>query len=295
MVRPFSLLIAAFALAASGIAHGQDTLSPQRGSVELSSANASLELGRDFAFYGPEDTRRIVVDIWENPPTEADGVLGLVMPAGSSPRDRSWGALVTWEPVGWVSADDARSADYDALMREMQSEARDRNAQGRGDGFAAVKVVGWAQRPAYDSVAHAVSWARTLRFADAEDDPDTLHYDVRILGRYGVLSLNIVGDETQLPEIREAARELKSRVQFAPGARYEDFDRESDDVAGYGIAGLVASGAGLAVAKNLGVFAVLAKLAQPIGAALLVLALALATPFRRIFRKAGKAGKPATR
>ena len=84
-------------------------------------------------------------------------------------------------------------------------------------------------------------------------------------------------------------------MQFAPGARYEDFDRESDDVAGYGIAGLVASGAGLAVAKNLGAFAVLAKLAQPIGAALLVLALALATPFRRIFRKAGKAEKPATR
>ena len=271
------------ALVATNVAAQEGDPVPQTGQVELSRAQASIDLGDKFVFYGPGDTRTILVDNWENPPSEADGVLGMVMPAGTSPRDRAWGAIVTYEDIGWVSSDDARTADYGALLSKMQADAMRTNDLRRREGYPDVSVVGWAQEPRYDSVAHSVTWGRELGFQDG--GANALHYDLRLLGRYGVLSLNMVGEMDQLAQMRAAAGDLAGRTSFDAGARYDDFDEARDEAAGYGIAGLVAAGAGAAVAKNIGVFAMLAKLAQPIGIALLVLAAALATPFRRLFRR----------
>ncbi|WP_052761740.1 DUF2167 domain-containing protein [Aurantiacibacter luteus] len=278
-------------LAAPLHAKGDSDLAPRSGEIMLPEARARLDLGGDYRFYGPADTRLILVDIWENPPAEADGVLGLVMPAASDPRERSWGAIVTWEPLGWVSAEDARSADYDALMRQMQTETLAANDIRRDEGFPEVTLEGWAQRPRYDSVHRAVTWGRQLSYADG--GPDGLHYDLRLLGRRGVLSLDMVGEMDQLPEIRAAAADLAERARFDPGARHVDYDEARDEAAGFGIAGLVGAGTGLVVAKNVGLLALLAKLAQPIGVALLVLAAALATPLRRLFRR--NEADPATR
>ena len=262
-------------------------LAPRQGDVVVKEASAELALGDDYRFYGPEDTRTIVVDMWENPAGEADGVLGMVMPADATPQDRSWGAILTYEDIGWVSAEDARTADYDALLSEMQAEAMRANDARRAGGFPTVTVTGWAQQPRYDSVGHTVSWGRRLSYADG--GPDGLHYDLRLLGRHGVLSLNIVATMDQIHEVRAAADELAKRASFEPGHRYGDFDEARDDVAGYGIAGLVATGAGVAVAKNVGLLAMLAKFAQPIGIALLVLAAAIATLFRKISRRKERA------
>ena len=252
------------------------TLSPETGRIELTEADAVIDLGNAFQFYGSTDARTILVDIWENPPSEADGVLGIIMPAGATPDQRSWGAIVTWEPIGWVASDDARGADYDELLAQMQADTREGNAQRRAEGFPEVQIMGWAQEPQHDSVANTVSWARELRFFDG--GPHALHYDLRLLGRYGVLSMNIVGEMDQLPEIRTGAEELTRRASFNAGSRYSDFDDERDTVANYGVAGLVATGVGVALAKNLGFWALLAKLAQPIGIVLLVLVAALITP-----------------
>ncbi|VVT16843.1 DUF2167 domain-containing protein [Erythrobacter sp. EC-HK427] len=258
-------------------------LSPRGGVIALPEAQASIDLGEAYDFYGPADTRRILVEMWENPAREAEGVLGLIMPRGSSPQQRGWGAIVTWEDIGYVSSETARDADYDALLGQMQAAVRSGNAGRRADGYTNVQLLGWAQRPEHDSVANTVTWGKEFTFFDGE--PNTLHYDLRVLGRNGVLSLNVVGSIEQLPEIRSAAQDLGRRTRFDPGARYADFDAERDEVAGYGIAGLVATGAGVAIAKNVGVWALFAKLLQPLGIALLILAAALATPMRRLFGK----------
>lgn len=258
-------------------------LSPQSGTIALTQADAEVALDSEYVFYGPADARTILVDIWENPPSEAEGVLGIIMPAASSPHERSWGAIVTWEPIGWVASDDARDADYDALLAQMQADARVLSRERRAAGYPEVQVMGWAQEPQHDSVANTVSWARELRFFDGS--PHALHYDLRLLGRRGVLSMNMVGEMDQLTDIRVGAGELARRTSFNPGARYADFDAERDEMASYGVVGLVATGVGVAVAKNLGVLALLGKLAQPVGIALLILAAALLTPIRRLFAR----------
>ena len=254
----------------------------KNGRITLYEAQAVLELGNRYDFYGPNEARTIIVDIWENRPDQADGVLGIIMPAGVSPRDEGWGGSITYEATGWVSNEDARNADYDALLREMQEQARADNLARRKEGYPAIEIVGWAQEPQYDSVSHTLVWARELDFDDS--DTNALTYDMRLLGREGVLSINFVTDMDKLPAIRRAAGDVVQSAQFKAGARYEDYEEASDDAAGYGLAGLVASGAGLAVAKQLGFFALLLKFAKPL---LVGLGIALAlffAPARRWLR-----------
>lgn len=266
-----------------------DGLSPRSGMVEIAPANATLDLGNEYIFYGAEDARAILLDLWDNPPLEAEGVLGLVMPAGATPLSGDWAGVVTFEQSGWVSSDDARGADYDALLVQLQEANAQANAQRRAEGHAAVDIVGWAQAPQYDSVSHAVIWARELDYADAE--VNTLNYDLRMLGSEGVLSINMVSVMPELAEIRLAARDFADHARFDEGFRYEDFDAATDEEAGYGIAGLVAGGAGLAVAKKAGLFALIFNFAKPLALGLLVLVGAFAVFSRRRSRaEAGRGG-----
>jgi uncharacterized membrane-anchored protein len=118
-----------------------------------------------------------------------------------------------------------------------------------------VHVVGWAQPPAYDVGAHSLIWARELNFEGQQIH--SLNYDVRLLGRRGVLSLNMVATMPDIRAVRGAANLLASTASFDTGARYADFDSATDKEAGYGLAGLVAAGAGVAAAKKLGLLAIL--------------------------------------
>jgi uncharacterized membrane-anchored protein len=213
-----------------------------------------LHLGKAYYFLDAADAKRVIVEAWGNPPSSAEGVLGLVIPAGRIFAN-SWGAVVTWEPTGWVSDKDAKSTDYGKMIKQIQDGEDEANRQRAHDGFSAVHLVGWAQAPTYDPAAHSAIWARDIQFGG--EKADTLNYDVRLLGRRGVLSLNMVATMPELPQIRTAATELARTAAFDTGARYADYKPGVDKSAGYGLAGLVAAGLGLAAVKKFGLLAVI--------------------------------------
>ena len=108
---------------------------------------------------------------------------------------------------------------------------------------------------------------------------------MRKLARTGVLSLNMVDVMPNLPAIRTAAVDLGKTVQFDGGARYGDFDKSTDKMADYGLAGLVAAGAGVLIAKKLGIIGLLLVFLKK--GIVIVLALA-AGGWRWIKRKLGR-------
>ena len=230
-----------------------DSEHPHWGDVMVPGADAMLHLGKAYYFLDAADAKRVIVEAWGNPPSAAEGVLGLVIPAGKNFSD-SWGAVVTWEASGWVDDKDASSTDYSHLIKQIQDGEDEENRQRQHDGFPTSHLIGWAQPPTYDAAAHSAIWARDIQFGGQHDD--TLNYDVRLLGRRGVLSLNMVDSMPDLPQIRAAAKDLARTATFDPGARYADYKPGIDKSAGYGIAGLVAAGLGVAAAKKLGLLAV---------------------------------------
>lgn len=265
-----------------------DSQHPQFGDVRLAGPNVTLHLGQKFYFLSPEEAK-VILKEWGNPPEAADGVLGIVFPSGKTFVDQTWGAVLTFEPSGFVTDKDADKADYDKMIRDEQDTEAADNAQRQKQGFQAMHLVGWAQPPTYDKANHFLVWARDLKVTGEE--VDTLNYDLRILGRRGVLSLNLVSKMPDLASTRVDANELAAAVKFDSGSAYGDYQAGTDKKAEYGIAGLVAAGLGLAAAQKLGLLAVVLLFAKK--AIVLIVAgfAAVAAWFRR---RVGGRKPPAT-
>src|SRR6185436_3404448 len=119
------------------------------------------------------------------------------------------------------------------------------------EGFKAVKLVGWAEPPSYDAATHKLYWAKDLVFGS--NTQHTLNYNIRILGRRGVLVLNAVSGMDLLPTVRGESKSLLAAVEFNEGHRYTDYLPGKDKAAAYGVAGLIAG----AAAAKLGLFKLL--------------------------------------
>lgn len=230
------------------------SLAYRTGTIDLSEAGARIALGDGYRFLGPEETERVLTEAWGNP-ASTEAPLGMIVPVGASVAAAdSFGIIVHYVADGHVDDDDAEDIDYTELLAEMKTATREGNAARRAAGAPDLELVGWAEPPHYDDANHRLYWAREL---SATGEPmHTLNYDVRVLGRKGVLGLNAVGRMDQLEEIGPAMESLLGAVELETGHRYQDFDPDLDDVAAYGIGGLIAG----KVAMKVGLFAGLLKL-----------------------------------
>ena len=82
-------------------------LHPVTGDIRIPEANAVLHLGEDYYFLPPNEAQLVLTEGWGNPAEVADGVLGMVFPAGRTFADDTWGAVITYEASGYVSDSDA--------------------------------------------------------------------------------------------------------------------------------------------------------------------------------------------
>jgi uncharacterized membrane-anchored protein len=229
-------------------------LHKQSGDIAIPGANATLHLGDRYYFIPADEAATVLTKVWGNPPSATEGVLGVVIEKGKSIYDNVWSAVVTYEDTGYVSDKNAKTEDYDKVEQQIRDGEADDNAQRQKEGYPAIHLVGWAQPPSYDPTLHSLIWARDLKFSDAP--VDSLNYDVRLLGRKGVLSLNMLSTMNDLPDVRAAAADFGKAATFNPGSTYADYDASVDKTATYGLAGLVAAGAGIVIAKKLGFLAI---------------------------------------
>ncbi len=214
-----------------------ESLDFQHGEIALPNGVATLHVPDNFYYLSPQDADRVLVDAWGNPP--GDSTLGMLFPADVSPLDmNAWGVTIEYQADGYVSDEDAANLDYDDLLKEMQAETRAYNQERIDSGYPPIELLGWASQPHYNASSHKLYWARELQFGD--DPEHTLNYNIRALGRQGVLVLNFIASMHQLPEIEANLDTVLAMAEFDQGHRYEDFDPDVDQMAAYGIGALVA-------------------------------------------------------
>lgn len=146
----------------------------------------------------------------------------------------------------------------------MRSDIRSSNSDRVNAGYDVVELLGWAEPPHYDSASKKLYWAKELGFGDS--DETTLNYEIRALGRRGVINVTFIAATRQLDEINASRESVLSMAEFNDGHRYTDFNPGIDKVAAYGIGALVAGkvaakvgllGAGLLLLKKFGFFLLL--------------------------------------
>jgi len=245
------------ALMEAKMKHLMDSISSsyqyQTGQITIGENLATLQVPSGFRYLNPAQSKQVLEDLWGNPPGQTS--LGMIFPEKLGPLDSSSFAFnLTYEDMGYVKDGDADDINYDDLLKNIKKDSEEENKARAKEGYEPISIIGWASQPFYDKDKKILHWAKEFKVGDYPEN--TLNYDVRVLGRKGVLSMNAIGLMSQLEPIKSSIPAITSAVAYTDGNKYSDFSKSSGDkVAAWTIGGLVA---GKILAKA-GLFAILAK------------------------------------
>jgi uncharacterized membrane-anchored protein len=229
----------------------------EKGTVTISNGIATLTIPAGYKFLNATQSQYVLEDIWGN--LKDNSVLGMVFPEQSGPfSDSSFAYVITFDEMGYVKDGDADDINYTDLLKTMKEDTKKSNEERARLGMQPFNLVGWAQAPYYDKNKKVLHWAK--EYESANNDEHTLNYDIRILGRKGVLSINAIAGMSQLPRVKANIDQVLTMAAFTEGNQYKDFDPKIDQVAAWTIGGLVA---GKVLAKA-GLWALLAKFGKVI-------------------------------
>ena len=253
------------------------SLNYQTGNITLPNKVATLHLAGNYRYLDPAETEKLLV-AWGNEP--GNDTQGAIVPNEVDPlTGEGWAVIVTYEEDGHIDDSDAKDIDYDDMLKDMKEGTEDNNKARKEAGYEAVHLIGWAEKPHYDPAAKKLYWAKELKFEGSS--ANTLNYDVRVLGREGVLSMNAVASIGQLTQIRSDMKPLIEVAEFNQGYRYAEFNSKTDKLAEYGLGALIAGG----VAAKLGLFAKLGALLLAFKKVILVGLVAIGSFFAKLFGK----------
>ena len=247
------------------------------GDILLPNKVATLHLGEKYHYLAPEETNQLL-QLWGNPPDEQ--TQGAILPADVNPfGEGGWAVFLTYTDDGHIDDSDANEIDYDDLLKDMKEGVEDSNDARKQAGYPEMHLLNWAEPPRYDAAGKKLYWAKEISSAGGE--MHSLNYDVRVLGREGVLSMEAVAPMDLLSQVRTEMRPLLEVAEFNEGYRYAEFNAKTDRMAEYGLGALIAGG----VAAKLGLFGKLFALLIAFKKIILVALIAVGGYVAKLFGK----------
>jgi uncharacterized membrane-anchored protein len=244
---------------------------------------AEIKVPAGYEFSDGDGARKYL-EITGNPPEGTE--IGIVTPIGQAKGD-DWVILFDFDETGYVKDDEKSSIDADKLLDNMKKGTEEENEERKKRGWMSFHLTGWTTQPFYDQTTNNLTWATV-----GHDDKNgqTINYATRILGRRGVVRVDLVTDPETVAATLPRFKDVMSGFSFTNGSRYADFVN-GDKVASYGLTALIAGGA-TAVAIKTGLFAkllaMLAGLWKIIAVAFAALMSRLKNIVAAIKRKFGK-------
>ena len=202
--------------------------------------HASISVPDGYLFLDASATRRFLEENQNIPDGDELGTLIRILP-----NDEHWFAVFSYEDTGHIDNSERDSLDADALMKSMKEGNLRANEGRKQRGWAPLVLIDWHQRPYYDKTTDNLTWATLL----ASDDGSTINHSVRLLGRTGLVSAQVVAGPGEIEIATTEFNEVLKGYAFNEGKRYAEF-RQGDKLAGYGLAALIAGGAGAAAVKT---------------------------------------------
>jgi uncharacterized membrane-anchored protein len=164
-------------------------------------------------------------------------------------EDDYWFAIFSYSDEGHVDDTDRDSIDAKALMENMIEGNKHANEARRQRGWSAVNLQGWHREPYYDTSTNNLTWATRLSGEGRDASSPTINHSVRLLGRTGVMSVQLVADSGTIQSSTTEFNQVLTGFTFNSGQKYAEF-RKGDKLAGYGLAALIGGGAAAAAVKT---------------------------------------------
>jgi uncharacterized membrane-anchored protein len=199
---------------------------------------AEINVPVSYHFASGDDTRKLM-ELFGNQPTDRE--VGYI-----APKTDEWFMIFEFDETGYIKDDEKNSLDADKILQRFKDGDKEANKWRREQNLPELDVIGWHKKPAYDPVTNNLEWATIYQ----SEGQKGINYNIRYLGRKGVMEVVIVADEKNLVKTVASAKKILSSYTFSAGNKYSEF-RDGDKIAEYGLAALVGGGA-LAVAAKSG-------------------------------------------
>lgn len=237
----------------------ENSIQYQRGTIEIIDGQGALNIPEGFKYVGQEQSHYIMSELYGNPADPT--MIGILMPEDMGiTYGEGYIFVLYYDAMGYVKDDDAQEIDYEELLDQMREDATEENKERISNGMETYKIIGWAEKPYYDTNKKVLHWAKEIKF-ESDTAVNTLNYNILILGRKGVLTMNAISTMNEFSQVNAQKENIINMFSFNEGYQYDDFNSKTDDVAAWTIGGLVA---GQILAK-VGFFAILLKYIKIIG------------------------------
>jgi uncharacterized membrane-anchored protein len=239
-------------------------------------AEARVAVPDDCAFTGADGTRQFM-ELNQNPVSgiERGTVLCRILDANGE-TESTWFAVFEFDDSGYVKDDEKSSLDADAILASLKEGNEHGNRERKKRGWEAIYLDGWQDAPHYDEQTKNLTWATRLH---GEDNAQVLNHSVRLLGRGGVMSVDLVVSPEYYQQALPVFNGVIGKFEYKSGHTYAEW-REGDKIAAYGLTALVAGGAGAVLAKT--------GLLQKFGKAIVLALVAGVAAIRKFFFGKGK-------
>jgi uncharacterized membrane-anchored protein len=203
---------------------------------------AEINIPDGYRFTGRAGAKT-VLQITQNPATGKE--LGVMIPPSGT---GSWFMIFEFEDSGYVKDDDKNNLNADSILQKIKNGTESANETRKANGWKPFHVTGWQTTPYYDPQTHNLTWAIMGR-GDDPTDSGSVNHSIRVLGRRGTMNVDLVASPSEYSAIKPEFNTLMAGFSFSQGNRYADF-RAGDKVAKYGLAALIAGGAGAVLFKT---------------------------------------------
>ena len=217
--------------------------------VTIGDNMATLNLPKGLGFLNGEHTR---AQMEKSGQGKRDDVMGAILPLNEK---EDWAIILSYDELGYVKDDDADKLNADEILKSLKEGTEAENESRKEHGAPELHVLGWDEAPHYDKTKHTVIWSVLAKSGDT----DIVNYNSRVLGRKGVLSVNLVCDKEKLAAYKGQSAKILGAIAYNQGQRYEDY-QTGDKISAGGIAALILGGA---VLKKAGVLGFLLALFKP--------------------------------
>src|SRR5262245_47689125 len=171
---------------------------------------ATVDVPEGYGFVGKGGASRFM-EMLQNPSDGSE--IGVVL----APT-KEWFVVFTFSNDGYIKDDD-RNIDAKAILASIKEGTEQANKARRERGWSSLEVVGWQQKPFYDPQTNNLTWAITGR----SDNGTSINHSTRLLGRRGVMNVDLVLDPDALGGAMPQFKELLASFSFKPGHKYSEY------------------------------------------------------------------------
>lgn len=210
---------------------------------------ATLNVAENLSYLDAANTQRFLEDTDSFPNgTEIGSIYG----AG---ENSNWYVIFEYNDTGHVDDSEKDDLDADELLDSYKRGTEDQNEKTTPENQ--LFITGWEIEPAYDSSKHQLIYSLGLEDAEREK---LVNYNVNVLTREGYIGVILVTDSANFEENRKQFESsVLNQLNVIKGNTYEEFDASVDKKSELGLTSLILGGAGVAVAKKVGLLLLLKK------------------------------------